>query len=406
MVFPDHDGLRFSNGIRSTRTLVPAMFLIGTVAAACSSSDGTAKNGTQLQPGAGGSVLAPGAGGVSAGAATTTTGGSVSVGTGGTPTPGSGGIRPVGSGGTLPTGTGGVVSAGGAAAGGSAGSAAGGAGGTGGAGGGSAAGGAGGAPAGGFPRNDMVNTDRMGPYKTASYTMGLDNPTYASSVMYYPTDASPPYAATVFSPGFTATKENYMNFLGPLLASHGIAILLTTPTTTGDLPQQRAEDLAAAVKQIATENTRDGSPLKGKLVPDRVCVTGHSMGGGGTMWAANTLGNMIRCAVPLQPWQPGQTFPMVKAPTLFIAAQSDTIAAPAQNASIFYDSIPAGVPKYYAEFAGASHFLTTNDLGTAYDTQSKYMVAFYKVYLEDDMRYMSVLTGPPDMALSAYKHSP
>ena len=64
------------------------------------------------------------------------------------------------------------------------------------------------------------------------------------------------------------------------------------------------------------------------------------------------------------------------------------------------------MPKYYAEFAGASHFLTTNDLGTAYDAQSKYMIAFYKVYLEDDMRYMSVLTGPPDMALSAYMHSP
>lgn len=29
-----------------------------------------------------------------------------------------------------------------------------------------------------------------------------------------------------------------------------------------------------------------------------------------------------------------------------------------------------------------------------------------KVYLEDDMRYMSVLNGPPDMALSAYMHSP
>ena len=265
----------------------------------------------------------------------------------------------------------------------------------------------GGAPGpGGFPKNDTVNTDRNGPYMTASYTAGLDNPAYNSSIMYYPTNAPPPYAAAVFSPGFTATKENYQALLGPLLASHGIAILLTTPTTTADLPTTRAIQLEAAVKQIATENTRDGSPLKGKLAPDRVCVTGHSMGGGGTLWAAQALGNMIRCAVPCEPWQPGQTFGMVKAPTLFIAAQSDTIAPPAQNASIFYDSIPAGVPKYYAEFAGGSHFLTTPDLGSDQDGQSKYMIAFYKVYLEDDMRYMSVLTGPPDMELSAYKHSP
>ena len=266
----------------------------------------------------------------------------------------------------------------------------------------------GGAPPGpgGFPKNDAVNTDRNGPYMTASYTAGLDNPAYNSSIMYYPTDAPPPYAAAVFSPGFSATKEDYQSFLGPLMASHGMVILLTTPTTTADLPTTRAVQLEAAVKQIATENTRDGSPLKGKLAPDRVCVTGHSMGGGGTLWAAQTLGNMIRCAVPCEPWQPGQTFPMVKAPTLFIAAQDDTIAPPAQNASIFYDSIPAGVPKYYAEFSGGSHFLTTPDLGSDQDGQSKYMIAFYKVYLEDDLRYMSVLTGPPDMELSAYKHSP
>ena len=79
---------------------------------------------------------------------------------------------------------------------------------------------------------------------------------------------------------------------------------------------------------------------------------------------------------------------MIVAPTMFIAAQSDTVAGVASNASLFYDSIPETVPKYYVEFAGASHFLTTNDLGTAYDGQSKYMIAFYKVYLEDDMRYL------------------
>jgi dienelactone hydrolase len=264
--------------------------------------------------------------------------------------------------------------------------------------------GAGATDPGGAPK-DAVNTDQMGPYKFEKYTEGLTNPTYASSVMYYPTDAPTPFGAAVFSPGFTATKENYEMFLGPLLASHGIAILLTTPTTTGDFPQQRAEDLQAAVEQIAKENTREGSPVKGKLAPDRVCVTGHSMGGGGTLWAASALGDKIKCAVPLQPWQPGQSFSMIKAPTMFIAAQSDTVAGVAQNASLFYASIPDSVKKYYVEFAGASHFLTTNDLGTAYDVQSKYMIAFYKTYLDGDMRYLDVLNGPMDTALSKYEHT-
>jgi dienelactone hydrolase len=258
---------------------------------------------------------------------------------------------------------------------------------------------------GGFPKSEAVNTDQKGPHAFMSYTDGLDNPDFNSAVMYYPTDAEPPFASAVFSPGFTATKEQYMNFLGELLASHGIAMMLTTPTTTADQPVQRAMDLESAVEQIKRENERDGSPLKGKLAVDRVCVTGHSMGGGGTLWAATDLGNKIRCAVPLQPWQPGQSFAMITAPTMFIAAQADSVATVASNASLFYDSIPDSVAKYYVEFAGASHFLTTNDLGTAYDGQSKYMIAFYKVYLEDDMRYLDVLNGPMDPELSQYKKS-
>lgn len=259
---------------------------------------------------------------------------------------------------------------------------------------------------GGFPRDEAVDTNQMGPYAFESYEEGLDEPAYASSIMFYPTDAPPPYAAVAFSPGFTATKEQYMEFLGPLLASHGIAILLTTPTTTGDLPAQRGDDLQAALMAIARENTREGSPLKGKLATDRMCVTGHSMGGGGTLWAAAELGDMIRCAVPLQPWQPGQSFSQIVAPTMFIAAQSDTIAGVASNASLFYDSIPDTTPKYYVEFAGASHFLTSNTRGSNYEGQSKYMIAFYKVYLEDDMRYLDVLNAAAASELSDYRHTP
>lgn len=259
---------------------------------------------------------------------------------------------------------------------------------------------------GGFPRNDAVDTNQMGPYAFDSYEEGLDEPTYSSSIMFYPTDAPPPYAAVAFSPGFTATKEQYMEFLGPLLASHGIAILLTTPTTTGDFPTQRSADLQAALMAIAKENTREGSPLKGKLATDRMCVTGHSMGGGGTLWAASELGDKIRCAVPLQPWQPGQSFSQIVAPTMFIAAEADTVAGVASNASLFYESIPDTTPKYYVEFAGASHFLTSNTRGSNYEGQSKYMIAFYKVYLEDDMRYLDILNAAPPSELSDYRHAP
>ncbi|MET0342402.1 MAG: dienelactone hydrolase family protein [Polyangiales bacterium] len=257
-----------------------------------------------------------------------------------------------------------------------------------------------------FPRADeAVNVERAGPYKFASYTQGLANRAYNSAIAFYPTDATPPFAAVAFSPGFTATKEQYQEFLGPLYASHGIVLLLTTPTSTGDLPQQRSDDLKAALEVLKAENARAGSPLQGKIATDRLGVTGHSMGGGGTLWAANSLGNQIKVAIPLQPWQPGQRFDKITAATLFISAQNDTIAGNAQNSSVHYASIPSSVPKYFVEFAGASHFLTSNNRGSNYPGQSKYMVAFLKAYLEDDTRYLEVLNASKPSEISRLEKS-
>lgn len=97
---------------------------------------------------------------------------------------------------------------------------------------------------------------------------------------------------------------------------------------------------------------------------------------------------------------------MIVARTLFIAAQNDTIAGVASHARVFYESIPDSVPKYYVEFAGASHFLTSNTRGSNYAGQSKYMIAFYKVYLEDDMRYLDFLEvdAAMDSEVSSFMH--
>lgn len=256
----------------------------------------------------------------------------------------------------------------------------------------------------GFPRLDEeVNIKAKGPYKVTRYEEGLVASEYASAVMYYPEDARPPFAAVALSPGFTAYGTDY-EFVGDMLASHGIAALLTTPTTTGDLPPQRGDDLAAAVKHIQEENTRMGSPLMGKIATDRICITGHSMGGGGSLFGANMLGTSIRCVVPLQPWQPGGTFSMVQAPTLIVGATSDTIASVSGNASGHYASIPDSTEKILVVIQG-DHYLSTDrtsgisasEMAVAndnYDDQAAYMIPFYKLHLEDDERYRKFLYGP------------
>jgi hypothetical protein len=257
--------------------------------------------------------------------------------------------------------------------------------------------------AGGFPRTgEEINIKAKGPYKVAMYEEGLVASEYSAAVMYYPEDAVPPFAAVALSPGFTAYGTDY-EFVGDMLASHGIAVLLTTPTTTADQPPQRGTDLVAAVKHIQEENTREGSPLKGKIAVDRIGITGHSMGGGGSLFGANELGDMIRCVVPLQPWQPGGGFRMIAAPTMIIGAASDAIASVAGNASGHYASIPDTTEKILVVFQGDHYLSTDRTSGIAasemavanenYDPQAAYMIPFYKLHLEDDERYRPYLYG-------------
>ena len=271
---------------------------------------------------------------------------------------------------------------------------------------GSSAGGSGGsAPStGGFPRSgEDINIKAKGPYTVKSYTDGLMAAEYSSAVMYYPQDATPPFAAVALAPGYTASGTDY-EFVGDMLASHGIAALLTTPTdTNADQPPARGDDLVAAVKHLMEENARPGSPLEGKLATDRICVTGQSMGGGGSLFAANQLGDMIRCAMPLEPWQPGGSFPMITAPIMIIGAASDTIAAVSSNAGPHYDSIPASTEKFLVVFEGDHYLSTDRTSGIAqgtpavanenYDPQAAYMVPFYKLFLESDERYRPYLYG-------------
>jgi predicted dienelactone hydrolase len=171
--------------------------------------------------------------------------------------------------------------------------------------------------------------------------------------------------------------------------------------SAADGVERAAEDLVAAVKHIMKENDRQGSSLTGKLATDRICVTGQSMGGGGSLFAANELGNMIRCALPLEPWQPSGSFPKISAPTLIIGAASDTIAAVSSNAQPHYDSIPDTTEKFLVVFEGDHYLSTDRTSGIAagmeanatpsYDPQAAYMIPFYKLFLESDERYRPYL---------------
>jgi dienelactone hydrolase len=78
--------------------------------------------------------------------------------------------------------------------------------------------------------------------------------------------------------GCAIDSTRYSGFL-TTIASHGFVVLGTIPQEGAAKKQATADDLRAGIDWADKENTRAGSPLKGKIATDKVAVMGQSCGG-------------------------------------------------------------------------------------------------------------------------------
>jgi dienelactone hydrolase len=232
----------------------------------------------------------------------------------------------------------------------------------------------------------------MGKFTVKTYTSGYpDAPEYADSTMHYPEGLDGPLPAIAIVPGFASPQSSIQKW-GPFLGSHGFIVLTIGTNSTGDQPDARAKALWGAIGTIKGENTREGSPLKGKVNVDRLGIGGWSMGGGGTLIGIQDHPE-LKAAFAMCPWDPGATFPKITTPILFLAAANDELAA--GQSQPFYESVPNDTPKMLWERASADHF--NNDPDYDMGAQGRYGLSWLKVYLEGDGRYKQfLLQMPPD----------
>ncbi len=241
---------------------------------------------------------------------------------------------------------------------------------------------------------------QAGPYQVASYTEFPSVAEFGAGTIYYPSDKTEPFGGVSVSPGFMERQEN-MSWWGPHLASHGFAVLTLDTNELGDTPDLRAEALIAAINVLRDESGRSGSPLYTKIDPTRMAVMGHSMGGGGTLLAANDHSDQIKAAIPFTPWQPDGDFGEVSVPTLVIAGEIDRIAPSAVHAWPHFQTLATQVPKMYLEIKGGNHFIANTDTPgdrlqpnmDVLDLVGYMGAAWLKLYVDGDERYRDLLFG-------------
>ncbi len=242
--------------------------------------------------------------------------------------------------------------------------------------------------------DDITNP---GVYNVATLTDadGLrDGPDYGSATVYYPTDATPPYASVVIVPGFLSAPSSVAAW-GPFLASHGIVAMVIGTNSGFDQPAARADGLLDAIETLRQENVRINSPLLGNLDLDRFAVSGWSMGGGGAQLAA-AADPSIKAAVALCPWlgSPDPADLNHAVPVLILSGQDDPTAPPSSHANVHYEYTPATTDKLLFEAAGGNHSVANNPANVQGDI-GKIALSWYKHYLLDENCYCPFVLDTP-----------
>ncbi|MEU4382129.1 alpha/beta hydrolase family protein [Micromonospora echinofusca] len=236
-----------------------------------------------------------------------------------------------------------------------------------------------------------------GPFATASQSVSSLSVTgFGGGVIYYPTStAEGTFGAVAISPGYTAAWSS-IDWLGPRIASHGFVVIGIETNTRLDQPDSRGRQLLAALDYLTQR-----SSVRGRIDASRLAVSGHSMGGGGSLEAAVARPS-LQAAVPLAPWNLDKTWSDVRVPTLIIGGESDSIAPVSSHSEPFYNSIPASSEKAYLELNGASHFFPQ----TVNTPTARQAVAWLKRFVDDDTRYEQFLCpGPSGSAVQEYRNT-
>ena len=222
-----------------------------------------------------------------------------------------------------------------------------------------------------------------------------NGPNYQGGTIYLPEDRDGALPAVVIVPGFKAREVSIKKW-GPFLASHGILTMTIGTNHLNARPRDRATALLDAVETLRTETERIGSPLEGRIDPERIAVAGWSMGGGGAQHAAVRDPN-VAAVVAFCPWHDGMKISH-SVPLLVVAGETDFLASADGHARRHFNSVTEETPRLYFEVRRAGHWVA-NDPSNARGEVGRAVASWLKWHLEGDEQYDAVLDVEPTSAV-------
>lgn len=267
----------------------------------------------------------------------------------------------------------------------------------------------------GEPPSKVFPPTGDGPCKYTTINKDSLFPSYMSDVnnltLRIPsTNTSPPFATIIIEPGFFSLSTDLEN-IADRYASHGFLVIGVTNTSHFNLITTSIEPYQLALQQVIRYtiecNQDNKSPLFKLIDTTAIGISGHSMGGGGTVMACEAVQDgshsYIKTAIAMNPF--GKcSVSNINMPILFIASDLDSVFNPfmpgvsSSSSDVFniFQSVPESTTKLFANFKGMDHnaivdkniFLNTSG-NAAFFLPT--MVSWFKVYLAGDTTFNKYL---------------
>lgn len=253
---------------------------------------------------------------------------------------------------------------------------------------------------GGYERGPVPTEEGLeatGPYQLDSHVISRFQASsfgYGGATIYYPRATNgETFGIVTLMTGYTAPASIYTPVLARRFASHGFIVINVTPNTVFDWPNLRARQMTGALKHALQLAESGKAPYTKVLDGSRRAMTGLSMGGGGTLVAAES-DPTLKAAVGLVPWYTGTNFLNLQVPTLLVSAENDMFGND-RHANAFYATFPATTPRGLMEVKGAGHL--SMFLNGGYEaTMAKCTIAWLKRFVDEDMRYDAFIKNDID----------
>ncbi|THV42485.1 alpha/beta hydrolase [Glycomyces buryatensis] len=209
---------------------------------------------------------------------------------------------------------------------------------------------------------------------------------FNGGVIYYPTDTSEgTFGAVAVVPGFTASWEDEGAWMGHWLASFGFVVIGIDTNSPQDFDTARGDQLLAALDYLTQE-----SEVQDRVDPERLGVMGHSMGGGGAIYAAEQRPD-LQAAIPLAPYSPSQDLSTLEVPTMIMGAVDDGTVTP-DYLDTLYGTLPAETEAAFVELSSGGHGFPV--WGNSEVTRRT--IPWLKIWVDNDTRYTQFLC--PELA--------